>query len=282
MAINSFIPTFWTNKVETAAREASSYYGTCNSEYEGTLQNAGDTVRILGIAQPTISKLTEENRNGEIKSPEQVIDSSLNLTCDQIAYFNVEVGDFDKAQSNAKVMEELRSECGLGLGEEVDKYIAGLAGEKSAKLHSAAAEVLTEKNVLQVIRKGIEILKENHVKVGNKAQKVDLFIPPWVGTLYKEAHEGLSTGNVKMLEDGDIDYFEGVHIKETTNVLESNGAFKMMMKTAKAISAVQKVGEVKAYEPEKKFADAIKGYVVYGAKITRPKEMVVLHVKKSA
>lgn len=282
MAIKSFIPTFWADKVETAAREASIYYGTCNNEYEGKLQKAGDTVRILGIAKPTISKLERIDSDEEIASPEKVIDTSLNLTCNEIAYFNVEVGDFDEAQSNVKVMDDLRTECGLGLGEEVDKYIAGLAGAANAKLHSKTAEAITKDNVLKVIRKGIEELKNNHVKVGYKAQKVDLFIPPWVGTLYKEAHEGISTDNVKMLEDGDIGYFEGVHIKETTNVLEKNGEFKLMMKTQKAISAVQKVGKVVAYEPEKKFSDAIKGYVIYGAKITRPKEMVVLNVKQSA
>lgn len=281
MAIRTFIPTHWAEKIETTLRENSSYYDTCNNEHEGTLENAGDTVRILGIEKPTISKL--DRRTGKkIKAAEEVIDSSLNLTCNEVSYFNVSVGDFDKQQAKGNVMGTLRDECGAGLGNDVDEFIAGLAGEASAKLHSKTAEVLTKDNVFQVIRKGIEILKENKVLLGKKAQKVDLFIPPWVGTLYKEAHEKLSTNNVKMLEDGDLDYFEGVHIKETNNVFEKDGAFKMIMKTKKAISAVQQVGSIEAYRPQDEFSDAIKGYVVYGAKITRPKEMVVLHVKKSA
>ena len=37
-----------------------------------------------------------------------------------------------------------------------------------------------------------------------------------------------------------------------------------------------------AYRPEKGFSDALKGFVLYQAKIVRPKELVVLNCKAGA
>ena len=41
----------------------------------------------------------------------------------------------------------------------------------------------------------------------------------------------------------------------------------------------EQVSEVKAYEPELRHGDAVKGLHLYGAKIVYPKEMVFLNLK---
>ena len=67
----------------------------------------------------------------------------------------------------------------------------------------------------------------------------------------------------------------------SNNVATSNNGTvdNIMLRTKRAIAFVRPMIHIEPYRPEKKFADAIKGFVLYQAKIVRPKELVVLNVK---
>ena len=58
-----------------------------------------------------------------------------------------------------------------------------------------------------------------------------------------------------------------------------NGSYmfnKCIMRTRRAIAFVEQISDVVAYRPDKRFADAIKGLHVYGAKLLYPNEVVSL------
>jgi hypothetical protein len=52
-----------------------------------------------------------------------------------------------------------------------------------------------------------------------------------------------------------------------------------MIRTKRAIAYAQPMTFTKAYEPEKKFVDAVKGFILFGGKIVRPREMLNINVK---
>ena len=54
----------------------------------------------------------------------------------------------------------------------------------------------------------------------------------------------------------------------------------MMVRTNKAIAFASAIDETEAYRPEKYFSDAVKGLNVYGGKLVRPKELVVIRAHK--
>ena len=54
----------------------------------------------------------------------------------------------------------------------------------------------------------------------------------------------------------------------------------IQIKTDKAIAFVNPMTHTEAYRPESSFSDAVKGFVLYGGKIVRPKEMINLNVYK--
>jgi hypothetical protein len=54
--------------------------------------------------------------------------------------------------------------------------------------------------------------------------------------------------------------------------------YKCLMRTTRAIAFAEQLSEIEAYRPEKRFADAIKGLHLYGAKVVYPNEMVTLDV----
>lgn len=54
-----------------------------------------------------------------------------------------------------------------------------------------------------------------------------------------------------------------------------------MIRTQRAIAYANPLTHTEAYRPEKKFADAVKGYILFDAKVVRPKEVLNINVKYS-
>ena len=57
-------------------------------------------------------------------------------------------------------------------------------------------------------------------------------------------------------------------------------AHKCIARTGRAIAFAEQLSEINAYRPEKRFADAVKGLHLYGAKVVYPNEMVTIAVTK--
>jgi len=51
---------------------------------------------------------------------------------------------------------------------------------------------------------------------------------------------------------------------------------KCLARTKRAIAFAEQLSEIDAYRPELRFADAVKGLHLYGAKVVYPNEMVLL------
>lgn len=75
--------------------------------------------------------------------------------------------------------------------------------------------------------------------------------------------------------------YNNVVVKMSNNVATaaSGTEDKIMLRTERAIAFVNPMTHTEAYRPETKFADAVKGFVLYDAKIVRPKELIVINAK---
>ena len=99
----------------------------------------------------------------------------------------------------------------------------------------------------------------------------------------KQAYTALDTDNSKMLENGKVGKYGNVTIRMSNNIQQdTNGNDLVMVRTNKAIAFAKPMIHSEPYRPEKRFSDAVKGFVLYDAKIVRPKEMIVLNCKLSA
>ena len=57
---------------------------------------------------------------------------------------------------------------------------------------------------------------------------------------------------------------------------EENTEVYNILRTTKAIAFAEQIDKVEAYRPQDAFEDALKGLYVFGAKVVRPKEIVVI------
>lgn len=278
MAYSTFIPTVWAAGIQHELERACVMAEDCNREYEGDVKKEGDSVRIVGVGKPTIYSIARSSASSDIPDPEELEGQATTLYINQIRAYNYMVGDIDKAQAKKGLVEAYSQETAEALANEIDKYIAQFALDANvAKLGSSATKV-TKSNVLETIDEVIQKLRENDVS-GNT--KIVLTAPPRFTKLVKQNLIGSSTNNVGLLEHGVVTTYGNVVIKESNNVATSNsGAVdNIMVRTQRAVAFVHPLTHTEAYRPEKKFADAIKGFILFDGKVIRPKEIINLNVK---
>jgi hypothetical protein len=250
----------------------------CNTQYEGQVKKKGESVTVLGVGKPTIKRIAKAARNDDIDGPEVLEDTSVIMYINQIAYFNYMVGDIDRAQSVNGVMEALSKETSEALANEMDKHVSSQVVDDSVKKLYDAAKLVNVDNVLEILDDAIQKLYENDVA---STTKIVVTVSPRFYTLFKRAYIGKDTDNSEELKHGKVGMYGNVTVKMSNNVYktEEGATDNIMIRTQRAVAFAKPLTETKAYEPESKFADAVKGFILFDAKVVRPKEIVNINVK---
>jgi hypothetical protein len=96
MAITFFQPEIWAAQLLSVLEKSLVYAGpsVVNRDYEGEIANAGDTVHITSIGDPTIGTYTKDT---DI-TVQVLTDADRALLIDQQKYFAFEVDDIDLRQ----------------------------------------------------------------------------------------------------------------------------------------------------------------------------------------
>ena len=280
MAYKNFIPEIWAETINRDLERVCVFASDCNREYEGSVSKMGDSVRILGVGAPTITTYSNKDDFKGLSSAETVEDTSVTMVINQLATFNYKVDDIDKRQAVGGLMEAQSAETSEKLSNEQDKYISSLAGDKLAKRMWNASKEVTADNILDCLLEAHQMLMENDVSTQTR---VVVTLNPRLATLYKKAMSMRDTDNSDLLKNGLIDRFDGMDIKVSNNVHRvkegSVTSDLIQVKTQRAIAFARPMIHTEPYRPENGFSDAVKGFVLYDAKIVRPKEMVVMNVK---
>ena len=278
MAYANFIPSVWNEGINRELERLCVFVEDCNRQYEGSVKKKGESVTILGVGKPTIKSLAKANRNNDIDAPEEIEDTSVIMYINQIRYFNYMVGDIDKAQAANGVMDALEQETSEGLADEVDKYVASFAVDSSVAKLNASPTTVTKDNILSTLDLAIQKLYENDVKA---TTKIVVTISPRFYTLFKQAYIDKDTDNSKKQKNGRVAKYGNVVVKMSNNVhkTDSGATDNIMIRTRRAIAFAKPLTHTEPYRPEKKFADAVKGFILFDAKVVRPKEVININVK---
>ena len=278
MSYNNFIPKIWSKAINRELERAMVFAEDCNRQYEGDVKQMGDTVKILGVGKPTITK--QVGGSIILDDAETVEDTSVEMLINRIAYFNYLVDDIDRRQAVGGLMDALSKESSEGVANTMDEDIAALAALDDAPKLYKTTKAVTVENILDEFDLAVEKLMENDVK---PETKIVATVSPWVKTLLRKAYVQLDTDNSEMIKNGYVGRYNNLYVKVSNNTHKNveNGS-DIMIRTQRAVAFANPLTHVEPYRPEKRFADAVKGFVLYGTKIVRPKEMIVLNCKKGA
>lgn len=280
MSYANFKAKIWSKAIDRELERLCVFAENTNQKYSGEIKGIGDTVRILGVGKPTVSTHNLKDGKLTLSTAEEVADESVSLVVDKAAYFNYGVDDIDKAQGASGVLPILNEEASEGVANQIDCAIANLAKDKAAIKHSANNTVITTENVLSVLDACQQKLFEHDV---TPSTNITVTIPPWFFTIFRQAFEHLDTDNSEMLKNGKVAKYAGMTIKMSNNVAtNASGHSLVQVKTDRAIALAMGDAHTEPYRPEGSFTDAVKGFKLYGCKIVRPREMVVLECSATA
>jgi hypothetical protein len=271
MAITNFISTVWS---ETLASSLDSRYvavANCNRAYEGDIREKGAVVKICGVGDVSIGDYT---KNTDMSTPQTLDDTVRELCIDQAKYFNFQIDDIDRAQSSPKLMSEAMRVAAAALANTADAYVFGLYGEAGKTIKE---DSITADNIMDTLISARTALYGSGV---GDSSDVVLEVSPEIAAMILKAKIALSTDNGEMLENGCLGSVGGCKIYVSPNVAKTEGEgvtyHKCLARTKRAIAFAEQLSEIDAYRPEKRFADAVKGLHLYGAKVVHPAEMILL------
>lgn len=278
MAVNNFIPTIWSEKLW---RELDRKYigaAHCCRDYEGDIKEKGNKVKILGTETVSINNYA---KNTNMSSPQAISDNCRELVINQAKYFNFQIDDVDHAQAVPGLMDNVIHAAAEKLALVADEYIFSLYDDAGYVLETDNRDT---EALFKTFLNARTILYRSNV---NNSDDLVLEVTPEVARYLLEGKMALQTDNTETLDNGCIGKLFGVKVYVTNSVFQDYntsdpegpiGYHKCLMRSKRAIAYASQISEIEAYRPELRFADAVKGLHLYGAKVIYPEEMITIDV----
>ena len=286
MATNHFIPQVWSAKILEALDKELVYAELFNTDFEGEITEAGDKVRIAQVGDVTIK---EFDRDADIESPDDVKVEDLTLDISQSKYFNISVCDVNEVQSKISLLDTATQRAGYGFADVCDKYLGSLLATNGTVKDGLGAKetpiTITAENAYGTLVKMKTALdkanlpkQERKVVVPPEFEGFMLLDPRFVAVPVEASQDRLTEGTVYRAA--------GFEIRTSNNVpSEAKGGpggdttvYSIVGSSPIQGTFAQQILKTEAYRPEKRFADAVKGLHVYGAKVLRPSVVAVATV----
>lgn len=298
MSLDAFIPELWADTLLVALRKELVFANLCNRDYEGQLKQMGDTVRISGIGSITVNNYVKDT---DINAPQALTDAQTMLSITQAKYYNFEVDDVDQAQQHPKVMREAMSYAAYQLAEGIDEYVAGFYTDAPTgnTIGSSGSPVVisapTDANIAGGTTVYDELVTLSQYLTQNNVPMTGRWavIPPWCATYLAldlrftsfntaQAQARLASGSVAGSGDYFLGQIAGMDVYQSNNAHNVGGTKGaagsqdvVLAGHAMALSYADGLTKTEAYRPPLRFADAVKGICLYGAKTVRPQALAV-------
>jgi hypothetical protein len=283
VSIDNFIPEVWSARLIRSLERAHVYgqEGVVTREYEGEIREAGDTVRIMSIGPITINNYT---KNSDIAAPQELQDAQAILQITQQKYFNFQVDDVDQAQTNVDVMDEAMRRAAYGLNNVADSFIAS----QYVDIPTTTALGTDASPITPTATTAYELLVDLSVKLTEQDVPMEgrwAIVPAWyTGLMAKDARfvAGATPMAESNIRNGIAGTVAGFTLMLSNNVPTVGGTkYKIIAGVPGGIAYAEQVRKTEAYRPERRFADAVKGLHLYGAKVVRPELLAVATVLRT-
>lgn len=270
MTFTHYKPEIWAAEFIVNMRKALVYGGPqiCNHDYEGEIQQAGDTVHISGMGAVSVGDYA-----GTV-TYQDVPDTSTTLVIDQQKYFGVKVKDVDKAQSlnGGRAVAQIMENAAYAMSDAFDQFVAGKYTEiSSGNVLTAVTDFSatgTAYNTL--VGLGVKLDEANVPTEGRYA-----VVPPWYHALLRKDPNFINaekSGSTAPLLNGQVGEAAGFAILKSNNVPQPSAGTTYVVQagTPMAISVANQLVENEALRDPDAFTDRLRGLHVYGGKLLYP------------
>lgn len=284
MAVDLFSPDVWA--AELLVRLQESYVladpgVSVNTDYQGEINQYGDTVHIGSLGRPTIGTYV---KNVTAVDPQTLNTTDQTLLIDQSKFFAFEVDDIDAAQvrDSGRLMSQAAEQAGDGLMEVADTFLGTIMTANAGTILTpqAATTAAAAYNILVKLKVALD--RSNTPTLGRWVA----VSPEFHGLLLSDDRFTSADryGSAGVVTNGLVGRALGFDIKVSTNLpagtagtLPAVSSF-IIAGHAVATTWAEQIRQVEAYRVQTSFSDALKGLHLYGAKVIRPEALAVVDV----
>jgi N4-gp56 family major capsid protein len=291
VTILHFKPELWAAELLVQLRKSLVFAGpgVVNHDYEGEIQQAGDTVHITSVGDVTIN-----DYSGSV-SYEDIDDAGQTLVVDQKKYFAKKFDDVDRAQAlnGGALMAETMAQAAYRLSDVADQYVAGFYTQVSSgnvltavtQLGGATptADALGEAAYDLLVDLGVR-LDENNVPEEGRY----VIVPPWYHGALRKAHSFINVEKAgdggQALRNGVVGQAAGFDIMKSNNCAQpsAGSTYVIQAGTPMATSFANQIVKTEALRDISSFSDLVRGMHVYGGKVVYPDGLACVTVTRPA
>lgn len=283
MSIANFVPEIWSTLLlrHLDANLVFAQPNVVNTSYEGEISSQGDTVRIQKMGSVTVK---EYDKGTPIDGPEQAQSSTLSLIIDQAYYWNIGVKSVDAIQANINLLEPRLARAAYELASVIDSSVAaeivadagntdglGVAGTPLA-VGNAAGDDLTVFELAVEMRRQLD---NQNAPVDGRwiAIHPDLEATVLTDDRFVNTASELGSGVVRT---GQIGQIAGFSLLKTTAIPTDEGEYSVAFGAGNyGLAHAHQLTDLRAYEVEADFEDAVKSLAIWGNKVVEPESLGV-------
>lgn len=275
MAILSSIPKLVSTKILMTLQNDLIAKKICTMDTGSQITKQGDTVTFTGLSRPTIAAYT-----GSL-TYETLEDAGVTLLIDQKNSYAFKVDDIEAFQSIIDVKGTCVEEAAYGLRDTADRFVFGLYAGAATTITATVSETIALSTTSTVIRK----LEEKNVKPGQRW----MVIPPWYAEKLRIAGVKFQINNGMNGEKGGLSWVNYLdtdfYVSNNLTTTGSEGSLNTQCLAGSYNSIVYAEQILKSRfiaELEGSFAGGASGLHVFGAKVLKPNELVLVNATQAA
>lgn len=280
MAVDGFRPEIWSAAILTALRNKLVYASLCNTDYEGEIQQAGDTVHITSIGEVSTRAYTEHTSI----TWDEVADTQQDLLIDQKRYFAIKVDDVERKQALPFLDEAARS-AAYGLADNADAVVSAAmyaAVNATGNDYGAFVADKSDKNAYDLLVEFRTILNRDNVPLENRW----VVVPPEfyaVLLLDNRFIDASASGSTEPLLNGFVGRAAGFNVYESNQTPDPTAStYAVIAGHPSATTYADQILETEALRLQDYFGDGVRGLHVFGRKVVRAECLALASVTVQA
>jgi len=294
---SNYIPIIFAATLLKTFYAATVFGAIANTNYEGSIKQAGDKVIIRGL--PTIQ--SRKYVNGQAITFDRPNPATVELLIDQGRYYGFEVSSVDLAQANVPMVQKWGEHAAMTQKIEIDKDIlSGIVASPSAHNMGATAGLDSDdidlgaagaplgvngSNILDVIIDAETCLDEQNVPDDGRW----FVIPSWCkGKAMKSnlANASITGDGTSILRNGRLGQIGKFTLYQSNNLkTTTDGADKVwysLFGQKEGLTFASQLVENAVVDNPFGFGKLCKGLQVFGYKVVKPEALGMVYMKKAA
>lgn len=259
-----FIPEVWSKKLEKIFDKLVVMTKLVNTDHEGEIKSAGDTVNVRTYGSVTVNDYTRDTAIDF----QGLTPSLQTMSINQQKYFAFHVDDLDQAQADINILEGHTGRAAIAIRDVIDtrllSHYADVAGANAIGTSAAPMSVTPDNVYNYFVDLGQKLDDANIGPEGRWA----VVAPKIKSALLKSPEFTRATAmGDQTVKTGMIGEIAGFNVHLSTNVPTVSSAKPLLVGTRDFISYASQVSKVEHVRPYDRFADAVKGLYLYGSKV---------------